>query len=133
MATSQGIRAAKAYVELLADDSKLVRGLRAAQRQLKAFGAGIGPLGTKMLGVGTAVALVGKAFAILSRMIGALMSPIGLVLAGLAALATYLVTSTEVGGKARCLFRRRQLVGSICGALTITWGGTPIFPNDHAP
>lgn len=48
----------------------------------------------------TTVALVGKAFVVLGTMIGALMSPIGLVLAGLAALATYLVTSTEIGGEA---------------------------------
>ncbi len=33
------IRAGRAFVELFADDSKLVRGLRAAERKIKAFGA----------------------------------------------------------------------------------------------
>ena len=42
-------------MELFADDSKLVRGLRAAERKLKAFGANIRNMGLKMAGLGTAV------------------------------------------------------------------------------
>ena len=42
------IRAGRAFVELLADDSRLVRGLRAAERKIKAFGAGILSMGLKM-------------------------------------------------------------------------------------
>lgn len=38
MASAQGIRAGRAFVELFADDSKLVRGLRRAEKKLKAFG-----------------------------------------------------------------------------------------------
>ena len=38
MASTQGIRAGRAFVELFADDSKLVRGLRRAEKRLKAFG-----------------------------------------------------------------------------------------------
>ena len=45
----------RAFVELFADDSRLVRGLRAAERKIKAFGAGIRNLGLKMAGMGTAV------------------------------------------------------------------------------
>jgi len=55
MATAQGIRAGRAFVELFADDSKLVRGLRAAERKLKAFGDGVRNLGLKMVGVGSAI------------------------------------------------------------------------------
>ena len=39
MASAQAIRADRASVEPLADDSKLARGLRRAERRLKAFGA----------------------------------------------------------------------------------------------
>ena len=55
MASTQGIRAGRAFVELFADDSKLVRGLRAAEKKLQAFGAGIRNLGLKMLAAGAAV------------------------------------------------------------------------------
>ena len=55
MATAQGIRAGRAFVELFADDSKLVRGLGAAERKLKAFGDGVRNLGLKMVGVGSAI------------------------------------------------------------------------------
>lgn len=56
MATAQGIRAGRAFVELFADDTKLVRGLRLAEKKLKAFGNGVRRLGLKMAGLGTAVA-----------------------------------------------------------------------------
>lgn len=57
MAGSSGaIRAGRAFVELFADDSKLVRGLKAAQAKLKAFGASVRAAGTKMMGLGAAVA-----------------------------------------------------------------------------
>jgi len=54
MPSTQGIRAGRAFVELFADDSKLVRGLRAAERKLKAFGANIRNMGLKMAGLGAA-------------------------------------------------------------------------------
>ena len=37
MATAQGIRAGKAFVELFADDNQLVRGLRRAEKKVKAL------------------------------------------------------------------------------------------------
>lgn len=55
MASPGGIRAGRAFVELFADDSKLVRGLKSAERKLKAWGAGIKDIGTKMAAVGAAV------------------------------------------------------------------------------
>ncbi len=42
----------------------------------------------------------GTAIGILGSMLGALLSPIGLVIAGVGALAAYLITSTDVGGQA---------------------------------
>lgn len=56
MAVAQGIRAGAAYVELYAQDNKLVRGLQAAERRLKAFGAGLTGVGTQLLGVGSVLA-----------------------------------------------------------------------------
>eukprot|EP00913_Durusdinium_trenchii_P005642 g5260.t1 len=44
------IRAGRAFVELFADDSQLVRGLRNAQRRLRTFGASVGKIGAKLLG-----------------------------------------------------------------------------------
>ncbi len=52
MPTAQGIRAGRAYVELFANDTKLVRGLRSAERKLKAFGMGVRQVGTKLAGLG---------------------------------------------------------------------------------
>jgi hypothetical protein len=66
MAGTQGIRAGRAFVELFADDGKLVRGLRRAEKKLKAFGDGVRNLGLKMAGLGSAIAAPlaasGKAF-----------------------------------------------------------------------
>lgn len=57
MATSSGaIRAGRAFVELLTDDSKLVRGLRSAAAKLKGWGASISGFGKKLAGIGSAVA-----------------------------------------------------------------------------
>ncbi|MFB3894587.1 MAG: hypothetical protein ACE15C_21505 [Phycisphaerae bacterium] len=49
------IRAGRAFVELFADDSKLVRGLRRASARLKAFGEGVRNIGLKMAALGAAV------------------------------------------------------------------------------
>lgn len=55
MATAQGIRAGRAFVELFADDSRLVRGLRRAEKKLKAFGDSIRNFGLKIAGAVSAV------------------------------------------------------------------------------
>ncbi|GIX04629.1 MAG: hypothetical protein KatS3mg114_0498 [Planctomycetaceae bacterium] len=41
-------------MELFADDTKLVRGLKAAETRLKAFGAGVQAIGTRLFGLGSA-------------------------------------------------------------------------------
>jgi hypothetical protein len=54
MASAQGIRAGAAYVELYARDNRLVKGLDAAARRLKAFGASITAIGSKIAVLGGA-------------------------------------------------------------------------------
>src|SRR4030042_523164 len=49
------IRAGRAFVELFADDSKLVRGLKRASAKLKAFGESVRNMGLKLAGLGAAV------------------------------------------------------------------------------
>jgi len=53
--STRGIRAGRAFVELFADDSRLVRGLKRAQARIAAFGAGVRNVGLKMAGVGAAI------------------------------------------------------------------------------
>ena len=55
MPSTSGIRAGRAFVELFADDSKLVRGLRRAEKRLKAFGDRIRNLGLRIAGLGAAM------------------------------------------------------------------------------
>lgn len=54
--SAAGIRAGKAYVELGANDSKLIAGLRRAQAKLRAFGTFVGGLGAAISAGGTAIA-----------------------------------------------------------------------------
>ena len=49
------IRAGRAFVELFADDSKLVRGLKAASGKLKAWGKTVTSLGMKIMAGGAAI------------------------------------------------------------------------------
>ena len=55
MANSSAIKAGRAFVELFADDSKLVSGLKRAKAKLSAFGAGVRESGLKLVGIGTAL------------------------------------------------------------------------------
>ncbi|MCC7409177.1 MAG: hypothetical protein IT442_14010, partial [Phycisphaeraceae bacterium] len=52
---TNAIRAGRAYVELFADSSKLIRGLRLAQAKLEAFGKTVRGLGLKMTALGAAM------------------------------------------------------------------------------
>ena len=56
MANQGAIRAGKAFVELFADDSKLVRGLRAAESKIRAFGDTVSTMGRGMSVAGAALA-----------------------------------------------------------------------------
>jgi hypothetical protein len=55
MASTQGIRAGRAFVELFADSRQLVRGLRRAEKRLKAFGDSIRNFGLELAGLGSAM------------------------------------------------------------------------------
>jgi len=52
MASPRGIRAGKAFVELSADNSKLIRGLKRANARIKAFGANVRKVGASLVKVG---------------------------------------------------------------------------------
>lgn len=57
MAASAGaVRAGRAFVEIFADDSRLVRGLRRAQRRMQAFGQSVQQIGVRMFALGTSMA-----------------------------------------------------------------------------
>ena len=53
---ASSVKAGHAFVEITMDDTKLVKGLRSAQKQVKTFGEGLTGLGTKMTMIGAAVA-----------------------------------------------------------------------------
>lgn len=57
MASQMGIRAGRAFVELYANDDKLTRGLRTAQRKLRRFSAMVTSLGAKLSAVASLVAV----------------------------------------------------------------------------
>ena len=52
MPSSSNIRAGAAYIELYTKDNRLVKGLNRAAARLKAFGAGITSIGTRLAGLG---------------------------------------------------------------------------------
>jgi hypothetical protein len=55
MASAQGIRAGKAYVEVGANNSNLLKGLHAAQDRVEAFGKGVMAVGGTLTGLGSAI------------------------------------------------------------------------------
>ena len=55
MANASAIRAGRAFVELFVDNSKLVRGLRAAEKQVVKFGQNIQAIGRRLFTLGAAV------------------------------------------------------------------------------
>ncbi|GIW90211.1 MAG: hypothetical protein KatS3mg109_0643 [Pirellulaceae bacterium] len=74
MPSASSIRAGKAFVELSTRDKGLVKGLRAAEKKLRAFGSSIAALGARLMTLGTAAtaALYGasRAFASLGDKLG---------------------------------------------------------------
>ena len=53
---SGNVKAGRAFVEIMLDQTRFERGLKAAQAKLKNFGASLTALGTKMLGMATVAA-----------------------------------------------------------------------------
>ena len=99
MATAQGIRAGRAFVELFADDSKLVRGLRRASARLKAWGAGIRSIGMQVFAGGAAIAapllLALKQFTTAGDALDKMSSRVGASVEFLSALSH----AAQIGGK----------------------------------
>ena len=64
---SGNVRAGRAFVELMLDQTRLERGLRAAQSRLRAFGASVTSMGARLLGIaavaGAPLAMAAKTFA----------------------------------------------------------------------
>lgn len=54
-ASGSAVRAGGAYVELFTDDSRLIKGLRAAEQKMKALGASVRTIGAGLMGAGSAV------------------------------------------------------------------------------
>jgi len=54
MTSARGIRAGAAFIELYANDNRLVRGLKRAQRRLRAFGDSVSSIGKRMAAISTA-------------------------------------------------------------------------------
>jgi len=112
MATARGIRAGRAFVELFADDSKLVRGLRRAEKKLKAFGQSIRNLGLKVAGLGTALlaplAASAKAFSSMGDQVAKMAKRTGL---SVEALSELKFVASQTGTSIEALetgFRRMQ-------------------------
>jgi len=55
MSSGANVRAGRAFVELFADKSKLVKGLKSAEKDLKAFGAGVTRIGGTIAAAGAAI------------------------------------------------------------------------------
>jgi len=115
MPSSRGIRAGRAFVELFADDSKLVRGLRRAEKKLKAFGAGIRNLGLKMAGLGAAALtpMLGavKAFASMGDHIGKMAKRTGFSVEALSELAYVASQSgTDIDSLEKSLARMQRSI-----------------------
>lgn len=67
--SGSAIKAGKAFVELYADDSKLVRGLKSGEGRMKAWGASVTRIGASIFAVGTGiVAAMTPAVAIFTTM-----------------------------------------------------------------
>jgi len=67
MSATGTVKAGRAYVEILADQTKLEQGLKKAQKKLKDFGSSLTNLGKSMLGIavaaGAPLAIATKTFA----------------------------------------------------------------------
>ncbi len=91
MADSSAIRAGRAFVELLADDSKLISGLRGASAKLKSFGNEVAEIGRGafMAGAGLVAPIVGaaKLFASTGDELAKLSSKTGIAVETLSALS----------------------------------------------
>ena len=142
-ASTQGIRAGRAFVELFADDSRLVRGLRAAEKKLKTFGDSIRNFGLKMMGLGAAVltplVAAGRVFAGMGSEIADLSVRTGVGVEALSELGYAAEQSgTSLRALGQTLFRMNRRIanaatGSGPAVRALTAGGTTAAAMWHQP
>jgi len=134
-ASAKGIRAGRAFVELFADDSKLVRGLRSAQRRLRAFGQSVTALGRRMAVASVAtlapIAVATKIFASFGDQMAKVKAVTGATDAAFAGLTdrakelgrTTSFTASQVAGAmvelGRAGFKPKAILNSIEGVLNL--------------
>ncbi|RIK72134.1 MAG: hypothetical protein DCC68_26735 [Planctomycetota bacterium] len=90
-ASASAIRAGRAFVELFADDSQMVRVLKSAEKRLKNFGAAIRNVGLGLAGIGSAItaplALAAKTFSNVGDVFDKMSQRTGLAVESLSQLA----------------------------------------------
>lgn len=103
-ANAKGIRAGGAFVELFADDSKLAKGLRSAEKKMADWGKSIGAMGAKLVafgGVGLAGAVA--ALGVFADMGSALVDLSDTTGIGIEALQELTFTAEQSGANAELL------------------------------
>lgn len=120
MSSASAIRAGRAFVELFADDSKLVRGLRAAEKKVRAFGQDVRDMGLKIMGLGSMVLapLIGmaKGFADTGSQIFDMAKRTGVSAEALSVLGYAAEqTGTDVNALEKGLRKMRKTIGDAIG------------------
>jgi len=120
VAFAGAIRAGKAFVELFADDSKLVRGLKAAEKKVKAFGNHVRNIGLSMSALGAAVMMpllgMAKGFADTGSKIYDMSKRTGVSAEALSVLGYAAEqTGTDVDALEKGLRKMRKTVGDAIG------------------
>lgn len=112
MANGGAIKAGRAFVEVFADNKKLVRGLRAAERHVKAFGKSIQNIGLKIMALGTAaiapLVASSKAFASMGDSVAKMAKRIGISVESLSGLIYAAELSGASSEQLENSFRRMQ-------------------------
>lgn len=120
--SARGIKAGAAYVEILNDDSALMRGLKQTQKKLKAFGQTVSGIGTKMMAGAAAIlapAAAGlRAFSTMGGEIGRASQRTGIAVETMSALSYAASRSgTDIDGLSKGLrFMQRNLGAAAQGS-----------------
>ena len=101
---ANGVKIVAAWIQqnssVVVSVAKIASVVLAAGVAFIAIGTAVSGLATTLGVIGSVISGVGTAIGILGSMLAAILSPIGLVIAGIGALAAYLITSTDAGGQA---------------------------------
>jgi hypothetical protein len=112
MGKTGAIKAGRAFVEVFADNSKLVRGLRQAEKHVKEFGKSIQNIGLKIMALGTAaiapLVASSKAFASMGDSVAKMAKRIGISVESLSGLTYAAELSGASSEELENSFRRMQ-------------------------